>query len=136
MRPFTNMPRRLVLSALTAVLLCMAGCGRSDTISVSGLVLLDGQPATGELLFEPLTQKGKRMGQSATALADSAGRFAVNIPTEDNTLAELPCRIVVTVPRGAKGMSSAFDYEALPDKVVELRRTITDDTSLNLLLTQ
>jgi hypothetical protein len=121
---------------LMALLLSATGCGRSDVVSVSGVVLLDGRPATGELLFEPLTEKGKRTGQSATVHSDSSGRFIVAVPTDGASHTHLPCRIVITLPRGAKGMSSAFDYDALPDKVVELQRTISDDTSLSLLLTQ
>ena len=126
----------LQVTGVIAFFLTLSGCGSSEAISVSGTVTLDGLPAVSELVFEPITDAGKRRGQSVTVFADSAGAFDAMVPTDDAGSSEVLCRVVVTVPRGAQGMSSAFDYTSLPDKVVGLRRTLQDGDSLNLLLTQ
>lgn len=120
---------------MTAMLIA-TGCENSDALTVSGVVTLDGRPAAGELLFEPLAENGKRQGQSVTVVSESNGRFVAELPSEAAATSALPCRIVIRVPRSAQGISSAFDYDALPDKVVELHRELTADTELTLLLTQ
>lgn len=128
--------RRIRPVMLTAILISIVGCGESRSLSVSGKVSLDGRHTSAELLFERLNEKGKREGQPVTTLARSDGRFETVLPAEAGTSSPVPWRIQIRVSRGSQQMSSAFDYDALPDKVVELRRELTPGDELNLLLTQ
>jgi|GEM_PF-2286944 len=121
---------------LAALLPSVVGCGTSDTFAASGRVFLDGQPAVAELLFERLSESGKPHGQPVTVTSRADGRFDVAIPLEAERPSALPCRISVRVPRSSQQISSAFDYDALPDKVVDLRRDLAARKSLTLLLTQ
>jgi hypothetical protein len=132
-------PRRAnrTLAILRVTLLAItAGCGPSTTFSVSGTVQLDGRPVTAELLFEPLTAAGKRQGQPATIVTQSDGQFEAALPTVVETSSPLPCRISVRIPHNSQGLSSAFDYEVLPDKVVDLRRELSPGQKLTFLITQ
>ncbi len=125
-----------------SVLICVAlaatavGCGSSESFSVSGTVQLDGHPVSAELLFEPLTKAGKRQGQSVTAVTNDDGHFDAVLPVSPGDSASISCRISARVPRSSQAVSSAFDYEALPDKVVEMRRELSSDQKLTLLFTQ
>ena len=125
-------------SALLYVVLAVivAGCGSSESFSVSGTIQLDGRPVIDELLFEPLTEAGKRQGQSVTAVTKSDGRFDAALPVSPGDSASISCRISARIPRSSQAVSSAFDYEALPDKVVELRRELSPAENLTLLITQ
>lgn len=125
-------------SALLCVALAVvaAGCGSSESFSVSGIIQLDGRPVIAELLFEPLTEAGKRQGQSVTAVTKGDGRFEAVLPLSAEDSASMSCRISARIPRSSQAVSSAFDYEALPDKVVELRRELSPDQKLTLLITQ
>ena len=120
-----------VALAATAV-----GCGSSESFSVSGTVQLDGRPVSAELLLEPLTKAGKRQGQSVTAVTNGDGHFDAVLPVFPGDSASISCRISARIPRSSQAVSSAFDYEALPDKVVELRRELSPDQKLTLLFTQ
>ena len=132
----TDLTSRIWPAVLTAMLISIAGCGESRSLSVSGEVSLDGRQTSAELLFERLNEKGKREGQPVSTLAQADGRFETVLPAEAGTPSPVRCRIQIRVPRGPQRMSSAFDYDALPDKVVELRRELTPGDELNLLLTQ
>ncbi len=132
----TDVPGRPWPTILTALLISIAGCSESRSLSVSGKVNLDGRQTSAELLFERLNEKGKREGQPVTTLAQADGRFEAVLPSEAGTSSSVPWRIQIRVARGSQRMSSAFDYDALPDKVVELRRELTPGDKLNLLLTQ
>ncbi len=59
-----------------AVVLCAAaclGCTQSDTVPVTGVVLLNGQPAAqAEVLLNPKT------GRMASGVTDDQGRFSVS----------------------------------------------------------
>lgn len=135
-RPPSEQSRSLGI-VLAALLMGVAGCGESESVRITGGVQLDGRPTSAELLFEPLNQKGKREGQSVTTMASEDGRFAISLPHDVGDATDpLPCRISIRISRGTHGTSSAFDYEALPDKVVELRRDVSTDQELILLITQ
>ncbi|MBI1314706.1 hypothetical protein GC176_25720 [bacterium] len=128
--------RRLIRALIVIIAaLNVAGCSGSGGLIVSGVVMLDGRPTVSELLFEPLAESGRRRGQSVTVTSASDGSFSAELPASTSVDTPLPCRIVIRVPRSSKGVSSAFDYDALPDKVVELRRDLTAETKLTLLLT-
>ena len=120
---------------MAALALSINGCGSSDALTVSGKVSLDGCPSVAELLIEPLNESGKRQGQSVTVSSQTDGRFHAVVPAESGSSTQLPCRISVRIPRSSKQVSSAFDYDALPDKVVELRRDLSPNRELTLLIT-
>jgi len=64
------MKRILAAAVLAAV---FAGCGQSETVPVTGTVLLNGQPATeAEVLFTP------SKGRMASGQTDAAGKFTLS----------------------------------------------------------
>ena len=76
----TDLTSRIWPAVLTAMLISIAGCGESRSLSVSGEVSLDGRQTSAELLFERLNEKGKREGQPVSTLAQADGRFETVLP--------------------------------------------------------
>lgn len=114
-RRFSQVP----LSLIPALVFC--GCSGSGD-GVSGQLLLEGQPISGELLFEPLDVESKSVGQSATVHTDETGSFECSLPDLEKVTY---LRIVIrTTPVSNEGLPSAFDSQALPAKVVTLVRKL------------
>jgi hypothetical protein len=76
-----------------AALLCAAvclGCTQSDTVPVTGVVTLDGQPAAqAEVLFNPKT------GRMASGVTDDQGRFALSTAKPND--GAMPGEYIVTL---------------------------------------
>jgi hypothetical protein len=69
------------------------GCSQSDTVAVTGIVTLNGQPAgDAEVIFNPLPNKP---GRIATGHTDSAGHFSIETAKPNDGAA--PGDYVVTV---------------------------------------
>jgi hypothetical protein len=62
-----------VVSAVAVLALLVAGCSQSDTVAVTGTVMLNGKPADkAEVMFNP------KQGRLATGVTDAEGRFALS----------------------------------------------------------
>lgn len=136
--PETTGARGLLIPVVSFVASITIGCGGSaDQVSFSGKLRLDGQPVPAELQFEQLDAEGSRVGRSVTVYADDQGDFKVSMITAAGTTERLECSLVVRVSRlTPKGLPAAFDYDAPPEKVVRLRRSMANGDSLSILLTQ
>lgn len=111
----------------------ISGCG-SGVGTVSGQLLLEGKPISGEVLFEPLDEEHKLAGQSKTAFADTSGRFSVLL-SETGDAKQI--RIVIrATPHSDDGVPSAFDSRQLPEKVATLARELPLRKSLVFALTR
>jgi len=65
---------------MLAVLLTLFGCTKSDTVPVTGLITLNGQPAENtEVMFNP-----QGPGRMATGHTDASGRFKLSTATPDD----------------------------------------------------
>jgi len=91
----TNRLARRMTLAIVTVLMTLAGCGREgpETVSVSGIVTLDGNPVAGaSVMFMP-----QSAGRPATGLTDEEGRFQLTtFGDEDGALVGLH-RVTVTL---------------------------------------
>jgi hypothetical protein len=83
------MSRKFFLAALLAV--SVAGCTKSDMAPVTGVLTLNGQPASGaEVMFNP-----KTAGRLAVGKTDEAGRFKLSTGAPDD--GAVPGEYVVTL---------------------------------------
>jgi|SRR4051794_20448971 hypothetical protein len=82
---------RLVAYVIGAVLFALIGCAKSDTVPVTGTVVLNGQPAeNAEVMFNP-----KGAGRMATGYTDASGRFKLSTAKPNDGAA--PGEYVVTL---------------------------------------
>jgi len=128
-----------LLAILSLAMLALPGCGSSGpAVSVSGHVKLDGQPVPAEIQFEPLSVEGRPSGRPVSVFTGEDGKFDASLMRPQETAAgPVSCRVLVRVSRlTEKGVPASFDYEALPEKVVRLKRSITNGDRLMILLTQ
>lgn len=124
-------------NGLAIAALFMSGCGETGSVAVSGSVCLNGMRTPAEIQIEQLDAKGNRVGRSVTAYADEHGEFSATIEPVSGSAVPLDCRLVVRVSQlSSSGLPAAFDENALPEKSIQLRRTILDNDSLSLLLTR
>lgn len=122
---------QLSLAVVLAALL--TGCSE-DGGSVSGKLLLEGQPIPGEVLFEPLDEEDQTTGQSETAYAETTGEFQTELSDVGNAT---QIRIVIrATPVSEEGVPSSFDSTQLPEKVVTLKRELPLKIPLVFALTR
>jgi hypothetical protein len=77
------------VAAIVAV--CVVGCTKSETVSVTGTVTLKGKPAEqAEVLFNP-----KSNGRLATGVTDAEGKFKLSTAKPDD--GAVPGEYVVTL---------------------------------------
>ncbi|MGZ0168846.1 MAG: hypothetical protein ACKVHE_04775 [Planctomycetales bacterium] len=128
--------RMLALVIVTAP--SISGCdGAGAAVSVTGEVRLDGVCTPAEIQIEQVNADGNRVGRSVTAYADNLGQYAASIEPANGAAGALDCRLVVRVSRLSRnGLSAAFDESAPPTKSIRLKRSIRDNDSLDILLTQ
>ena len=83
------MPRWVL--AFSVVALVVAGCGQSETVSVSGTITLKGKPADqAEVMFNP-----KGAGRMATGVTDANGKFTLSTAKPND--GAMPGEYVVTL---------------------------------------
>ena len=130
---FESWTLRAPLSFAVTLSVLLAGCSE-DGGSVSGRLLLEGQPIPGEVLLEPLDKENQSTGQSETAYADTTGEFH----TELSDIGEATqIRIVIrATPVSEDGTPSSFDSTQLPEKVVTLNRELPLKNPLVFALTR
>jgi hypothetical protein len=76
---------------IVAVLFSLSGCTKTDTIPVTGLITLNGQPAENtEVMFNP-----QGPGRLATGHTDAGGRFKLSTAKPDD--GAMPGEYVVTL---------------------------------------
>jgi len=130
------MNRRCSWFRFCLLILCCSACSSSEPgITVTGDLLFNGRPQTGELIFEAVeTQTGGRR-PSVSVIVPESGRFRVVLPERDSVSVEfrILVRLVVT---GESGLPAAFDPGALPEKTVELKRILHEGQHLTLAVTQ
>ena len=111
----------------------LTGC-TGDGGSVSGTLLLEGQPIPGEVLLEPLDKEDQTTGQSETAYADTTGEFEAELSDIGEAT---QIRIVIrATPVSEDGTPSSFDSTQLPEKVVTLKRKLPLKSPLVFALTR
>jgi hypothetical protein len=71
--------QRAVAGGLAFALAAVVGCGRSDIVSVSGVVKLDGKPYPNAVVsFQPLgTKDNPNPGRGSAGVTDAQGRYAL-----------------------------------------------------------
>mgnify|MGYP005665612881 CR=1 FL=1 len=121
------------LSLAVVLSVVLTGCNE-DGGSVSGKLLLEGQPIPGEVLLEPLDKEDQTTGQSETAYADTTGEFEAEL----SDIGEAThIRIVIrATPVSEEGVPSSFDSTQLPEKVVTLKRKLPLKSPLVFALTR
>ncbi len=111
----------------------LTGCTEGDG-TVTGQLLLEGQPIPGEVLFEPLDDEGQTRGQPETAYADTTGEFHTALSDVGDAT---QIRIVIrATPVSEDGVPSSFDSTQLPEKVVTLKRGLPLRSPLVFALTR
>lgn len=114
------------------------GCGGGgDAVAITGEVMLDGIHMPAEIQIEQLDVEGNRVGRSVAAYADESGLFSASIERSQSRSEPLACSFVVRVSQlSSSGLPTAFDENAPREKVVRLRRTVSNHQSLSFLLTR
>jgi hypothetical protein len=116
---------RLLFGAVLAGTL--AGCGQSETVPVTGTVLLDGQPAANaEVLFAPTK------GRLASGSTDASGRFTLSTsrPNDGAVPGEHKVTVVEYYPPGkpppmtATGAPSRFPANYADTSLTPLKVTV------------
>lgn len=106
-------------------------------MSVTGEVRLDGVCTPAEIQIEQVNADGDHVGRSVTAYADSQGQYTASIEPANGSDGPLVCHLVVRVSKLSRnGLSAAFDESAPPSKTIRLKRSIRNNDSLRILLTQ
>jgi hypothetical protein len=136
--PSSKVRSLLTLSLLFITAGSICGCGEGgSSVSVSGQVSQDGVRTPAEIQIEQLNADGNRVGRSVTAYADEQGEFSASIAPSAGVSRPLECRLVVRVSKvSSRGLPTALDENARPEKATRLRRVIRNNDSLNLLLTR
>ena len=82
---------RRAASLIVAVLFAFLGCTKSDTVPVTGIITLNGQPAENtEVMFNP-----QGPGRMATGHTDASGQFKLSTAKPDD--GAVPGEYVVTL---------------------------------------
>jgi hypothetical protein len=128
--------RTLALVIATAP--SISGCEVTGAaVSVTGEVRLDGVCTPAEIQIEQVDADGNRVGRSVTAYADNLGRYAASIEPANGADGPLVCHLVVRVSQLSRnGLSASFDESAPPTNAIRLKRSIRNNDSLDILLTQ
>lgn len=127
-----------MLALVMATTPWISGCdGAGAAVSVTGEVRLDGVCTPAEIQIEQVNADGDRVGRSVTAYADNQGQYTASIEPENGADGPLVCYLVVRVSKLSRnGLSAAFDESAPPSKTIRLKRSIRNNDSLRILLTQ
>jgi hypothetical protein len=104
----------------------IAGCSDGSGVPIRGRLTFNGQPNSGEILIEAINSDGSPLEGVVplTVFADERGEFTNTLGT--NSSASYDCRVSIRIAQEtASGRPASFDYDARPEKRVDLHREIS-----------
>ena len=123
--------------AIICCALAVVGCSDSAGVPIHGRLTFNGQPNAGEILIEAVNKDGSPLEgvTPISCFAEQDGEFSVSLGSDPR--AELDCRITIRIAeQTASGRPATFDYNARPEKRVNLRRKISGKQRLDLAITR